>query len=231
MQKSIDSLKNQSFKNFEVWVIDGGSSIKTQEYLQNLEAPFFYQSNIDKGIYDAMNKGIQLSKGKWLYFLGAGDMLYNSTILNNIFSHIELQNTSLIAGKIIYEGDTKPFVYSRSKMIKNVHWSHRIWLTNGLHHQGTFYKKELFTDNIYNIKYKTLADYYFNLQLFKNNTKCKIIDEVIATCDSNGVSKMGGWDMYLEEVNLKSDLSSVVFKPFFYIIAFTKFLSRKVVND
>jgi putative colanic acid biosynthesis glycosyltransferase len=227
----MDSIKNQSFKNFEVWIIDGGSAVETQDYLHKLEAPFFYQSNEDEGIYDAMNKGVDLSKGEWVYFLGAGDMLYTTAILNDVFNNLETQNTSLIAGKIIYEGDTKPFAYSKSKMIKNVHWSNRIWLTNGLHHQGTFYKKELFADNSYNVKYKTLADYYFNLQLFKNNTECKIIDKIIAKCDSNGISKKGNWKMYLEEVNLKSDLSLMIFKPFFYIIAFTKFLSRKVVND
>lgn len=231
MQRSIDSIKNQSFKNLEVWVIDGGSSIKTQDYLHNLKAPFYYQSNTDKGIYDAMNKGIKLCKGEWLYFLGAGDVLYNATILGNVFSDKVTQNMPLITGKVIYEGRTKPFIYSKTKMIKNVHWSKRMWLTNGLHHQGTFYKKELFKGENYNLKYKTLADYSFNLNLFKKKIKCKIIDEIIAKCDSNGVSKMGGWDMYLEEVNLKTNLSSAVFKPFFYIIAFTKFLSRKIVND
>ena len=45
------SIKNQIFKDFEVWIMDGNSSIETQNYLNKLEAPFFYHSQKDKGIY------------------------------------------------------------------------------------------------------------------------------------------------------------------------------------
>ena len=80
LQESIKSIKNQTFKDFEVWIIDGGSSLETQNYLNLLEKPFFYQSRLDKGVYDAMNNGVELAKGKWLYFLGSGDVLHNKNI-------------------------------------------------------------------------------------------------------------------------------------------------------
>lgn len=231
MKDSIESIKKQSFLNFEVWIIDGGSSAETQHFLAELKAPFFYHSETDKGIYDAMNKGINLANGAWLYFLGAGDVLYDSNTLQNIFKNSIAKEVSLVVGKIIYEGGNKPFAYSKSKTIKNVHWSKRMWLTNGLHHQGTFYKKELFLNKKYNLKYKVLSDYHFNIQLLKSKTKCNILDTIVARCNSAGVSKLGDWTLYKEEVDLKTNLSSVFLKPFFYIIAFTKFLSRKIVND
>ncbi len=231
MQESVKSIKNQTFKDFEVWIIDGGSSLKTQNYLNLLEKPFFYQSRLDKGVYDAMNKGIELAKGEWLYFLGSGDVLHNKNILSEVFFRLSYENIGLIAGKIVYNGFRKPFVYSKNKKVKNINWSKRMWLLNGLHHQGTFYKKELFNDRNYTLKYKTLSDYHLNLQLLKADVKCVILDLVIANCNSDGISKTGNWKIYKEEINLKTDLSSILFRPFFFSIAFTKFLSRKIVND
>lgn len=230
MRKTIESINKQTFKNFEVWVMDGESDLKTQEFLKELEAPFFYQSKKDNGIYDAMNAGITLSKGDWLYFLGAEDVFFNEGILEQIFSNSSLNNETIIAGKIIYEGDTKPFIHSKKKVVKDVYWSRCMWVRNGLHHQGTFYKNELFENKKYDLNYKTLADYWFNLYLFKSKEKCKIFDFIIAKCNSDGISKSGNWEMYREEINLKTNLSSVIYIPFFYTIAFFKFMSRKMVN-
>jgi glycosyltransferase involved in cell wall biosynthesis len=231
LQKSIESIQLQSFKDFEVWVIDGDSSAETQDYLRSLKAPFFYQTAKDTGIYDAMNKGVFLSKGEWLYFLGTGDVFYNKNVLNQVFENSLHENIGLIAGKIIYEGETKPFIYSKEKMVKNVSWSSFMWIRNGLHHQGTFYRNTLFTNSKYCLKYKILSDYWFNLYLYKNKETCTLIDVLIAECNSDGVSKSGRWSIYQEEVQLKTDLSSPFFRPFFYSIAVVKFLSRKMVND
>ncbi|MDD7914797.1 glycosyltransferase [Polaribacter sp. MSW5] len=231
LQKTIISIKSQTFSNYEVWIIDGKSSKETQEYLEHLEAPFFYQSEKDKGIYDAMNKGIAFSNGEWLYFLGAGDELYHESVLENCFLNRTLESVNLIAGNIVYVGNKTPFIYSKNKMTKNPSWSNDMWIRNGLHHQGTFYKKVLFLNTKYPLKYKTLSDYWLNLILYKQNEKCFIIESTIAKCNSDGVSKSGNWNLYKEEVNLKTDLTSLLLKPIFYIVAFTKFLSRKIVND
>lgn len=231
MQKTIISIKAQTFSNLEVWIIDGYSSKDTQEYLTNLEAPFFYQSEKDNGIYDAMNKGISLSKGEWLYFLGAGDKLYNELVLKDCFSKLVSDSINLIAGNIVYKGNSKPFVYSKNKMTKKPSWSNAMWIRNGLHHQGTFYRKSLFENALYDLKYKILSDYWLNLYLYKEDEMCEIMGMTIAECNSDGVSKSGSWSLYKEEVDFKTDLTSLFLKPIFYIIAFTKFLSRKIVND
>lgn len=231
MIKTVDSIKNQTFNNYEVLIIDGKSSEETQQYLNGLKCPFFAVSEKDYGIYDAMNKGIILSKGEWLYFLGVEDVFYNENVLKSIFEKLDTTSINLISGKISYTGVVNPFVYSKNKLIKNPSWSFFMWLRNGLHHQGTFYKKNLFTNFSYPLKYKVLADYWFNLYLFKKNEKCLLIDKTIAICTSDGVSKTGNWDLYQQEINLKTELSSTLFRPIFYSIAFIKFLSRKIVND
>ena len=58
MQKTVESIANQNYNNFEVWIIDGNSSEQTQEYLKTQLPPFYFLSEKDDGIYDAMNKGI-----------------------------------------------------------------------------------------------------------------------------------------------------------------------------
>jgi glycosyltransferase involved in cell wall biosynthesis len=230
LQKTIQSVKNQTFKEVEVWVVDGGSSEETQTYLHELNPPFFYQSEKDGGIYDAMNKGVELSKGEWLYFLGSGDGLYNDRVLETVFSNPVPEQVSLIAGKIIYEGDTKPFIYSKHKRVQTPSWSFSIWLRNSLHHQGTLYRRSLFLNNSFNLAYKIVSDYWFNLLLFKNKEHCFIVDLMLAKCNSNGVSKSGSWQLYKEEIKLKMNHSSMVLFPFFFCLAFVKFLTRKLVH-
>lgn len=177
-----------------------------------------------------MNKGIKLAKGSWLYFLGSDDVLNNTIVLNAIFSTKIPENISLIAGKIIYDGNGKPFIYSKNKNIKTPSWSFSIWLRNCLHHQGTFYKKDVFLKNNYSLKYVILSDYWFNILLFKRKTKCYLLDLVIAKCNPNGVSKSGNWKTYKEEVAIKVNNSSLFFVPLFYTIVFVKIVLRKFVN-
>jgi len=228
---TIKSIENQTFKAYEVWVVDGKSSEETQEFLHKLEPPFFYQSAKDKGIYDAMNKGIFLSNGEWLYFLGAEDVFDNNDVLQAVFGDANFDNSSIISGKITYQGILNPLVIAKNKWIQNPSWSKFMWIRNGLHHQGTFYKKALFFEVKYNLEYSILSDYWFNLYLFKRKESCVLIDKKIAICTSNGVSKLGNWALYQQEINLKTALTSYLLKPFFYAIAFLKFLSRKIAND
>lgn len=229
--KTVESIQEQRFKNFEVWIMDGGSSLETQNYLSNLEKPFYYQSRVDKGIYDAMNKGIALAKGEWLFFLGSGDIFFDDTVLSSIFDIKEPISEHIIAGKVVYEGATSAFVYNAKKKVKEADWSRFMWIRNGLHHQSSFYKKELFDSLIYQLKYPVLADYWLNLYLYKMGFTCKIINSVVAKCNSDGVSKSGDWSIYQEEIQLKTDLSSLAFKPFYYTIAKIKYLFRKSLNE
>lgn len=216
MQKTIDSIKNQTFKDFEVWIIDGDSSQETQEYLSELKAPFFYQSESDKGIYDAMNKGISLSKGEWFYFLGAGDLLENENILNLVSNKLNL-NLDILYGNIRY--DTTKFTSKFSSLL---------WIKNTLHHQSVFYNKKLFIKINYEISYKVLADYDFNLNLYCKNINAEKIDAIISNCDKNGISKDYNWSLYKEELKLKSVRMNSVFYPLFFILVAFKFIFRKL---
>ncbi|MCF6347550.1 MAG: glycosyltransferase [Flavobacteriaceae bacterium] len=222
------SIQDQSFKNFEVWIIDGGSSDNTVKFLQSLKDPFHWISEPDKGVYDAMNKGIALSKGQWLYFLGADDSLFNPTTLSSIFSKPIPHEKQMIIGRIKYDLKTNDNVYTHNNEGLIVSsWSKKLWIKNALHHQAVFYKKILFSNLKYDLKYHILADHALNLQLYKKKVDAKIIDTIISICGTDGQSKKYHWKMYKEEIDLKVAVSSYFFKPIFVIIGYIKYLLKK----
>ena len=90
---TIDSLLIQTWTQFEYLVIDGASKDETGPLLDHTRSlflekkiPFRSVSEPDKGIYDAMNKGVRMARGKWLLFLNAGDLLASPDTLEKIFS-------------------------------------------------------------------------------------------------------------------------------------------------
>jgi len=88
LQKTIDSVVSQTFKDFEWIVIDGGSIDGSRELIEQYADHFAYWvSEPDKRVYNAMNKGIRVAKGDYLQFLNSGDWLWNETALERCFSH------------------------------------------------------------------------------------------------------------------------------------------------
>ena len=216
LQKTVDSIKAQTFSDFEVWIIDGNSSIPIHTYLDTLEAPFFYLSEKDKGIYDAMNKGISLAKGEWLYFLGAGDLLDNENVLGVVSKNLN-SKLDILYGNIRY--DTTKFISRFSSLL---------WIKNSLHHQSVFYNKKLFTKIKYEITYEVLADYDFNLDLYSKKIKAEKIDIMIANCDKEGVSKEYNLSLYKAELKLKRAHVNAAFYPLLLLLVAFKFTVRKL---
>lgn len=230
LQECIGSIEEQSFKDYEVFVIDANSTDGTLEYLQTLNAPYYWVSELDEGIYDAMNKGISMANGEWLYFLGSDDLLYNNLTLESIFGHKISSGISLIIGKVQYD-----YVIEDSILIKKNNgvfipsWSNNIWIKNTLHHQGVFYRRQLFEFQTYNTDYNVLSDYDFNLKLFKNKVNAKMVNEIMAISKTQGISKNYNWQLYKEEIDFKTKQSALIFKPLFYLLGVGKYLIKKII--
>ena len=80
--KTINSINNQTYEEFEYIIIDGGSSDETLQIIKkNLKKNYFLISEKDRGIYSAMNKGIKLSNGRYVAFLNSDDWLENDVLL------------------------------------------------------------------------------------------------------------------------------------------------------
>jgi len=215
----IDSIKKQTFLDYEVWIIDGDSTDGTKDFLQTLQAPFFWKSEKDTGIYNAMNKGVSFAKGDWLYFLGADDQLVKPSTLQEIFDLNIPKNTMLLFGKVIID--------PKKNRIKSPSWNFSMWIRNGVHHQGTFYKKELFIHHSYDETYQILADYNLNLQLYQERKKYFLIDTTVAICSKEGISSQIKWKMYQEEQQLKTAKTAFILAPVFQLLIICKYLIKK----
>ena len=219
----------QSFKNYEVWIIDSLSSDSTKVFLKTLQAPFYWLFEKDSGIYDAMNKGVKRAQGDWLYFLGCDDRLYNKNTLESVFNKVgEVKEMDLIIGQIKYDlNGGESYFIRRKKGVVISSMSRKIWLKNTLHHQAIFYKKSVFSELEYSMQYQILSDYNLNINLFKQGVKELVIDEKIAICKTKGKSKDCNWKLYKEEIRLKTSNSSFLLKPVFYILGVGKYIIKK----
>ncbi len=158
LQATLDSVKKQTFQDYELLVIDGGSTDGGKEFLQSKEELITYWvSEPDNGIFHAQNKGIQKANGEYLFFLNSGDVLYNEKSLQEFLSHPNFE------GDIVY-GDYK---YEKGEKIFADHITPYYFMKTSLPHQSTFFHKRVF-DMMggYDESYKVSADRAFYLKCF-----------------------------------------------------------------
>lgn len=163
IENTILSVIKQSYKNFEFIIIDGGSNDGTLEIIEKYKHKItFYKSESDKGVYDAMNKGVTYSKSEWINFMNAGDSFYDENVLKNIF----VSNEPL--GDVIY-GPVNCFDKYKNVIVKPKKISK---LENGMAfcHQAAFVKRELLLKYKFDNNYKICADYNLFYQLFKEGS-------------------------------------------------------------
>jgi glycosyltransferase involved in cell wall biosynthesis len=181
LEETIISVLEQDYPNKELVIIDGGSSDESLNIIKKYEHNISYWiSEPDKGIYDAMNKGIYASSGKWIFFLGADDIFYSSNTLSEIFKKEEA-NIDFLYGNVQLKNSNKILGGERD---------YNKLLQFNIPHQAIFYKKTIFNKfGPYNIAYKILADYDLNLKIFRDASVLKQYTPAIVTVfDNKGVS-------------------------------------------
>ncbi|MDO3643053.1 glycosyltransferase family 2 protein [Mucilaginibacter sp. L3T2-6] len=160
----LDSIAAQEFKNFEVLIMDGTSADDTanlaKNYKDRLRIKIF--SEPDKGIYDAMNKGIAIAEGDYLYFLGSDDTLYNKNVLNAVAGEILKTDAKVLYGNVIMrkagESDDEGLFHAGEFDLRRL-------FSDNICHQSIFYHKSVFKQiGNFNLKYPVFADYDFNLR-------------------------------------------------------------------
>ena len=176
LEHTIQSVVNQTYDNVEYIVVDGNSTDRTLDIIKKYEDKIdYWQSEPDKGIYDAMNKGIELANGDWINFMNSGDSFYNTEVISNIVKLFSPGNS--------YFGDY--FDLSQKKILKQN--KQKDVLLSNINHQTIFYYLNLLKANKFNLSYKILSDWYTNLKLFKLK-KFIYIDYIIANYEGMGIS-------------------------------------------
>src|SRR5688572_31229641 len=107
LSTTLASVLGQTFADIEVLVIDGHSTDNTVEIIQSFQdRRIRILSEKDNGVYDAMNKGVSMSAGTWIYFLGSDDMLFSSRTLENVTARLTSTEAEFVYGNVRIDGDS-----------------------------------------------------------------------------------------------------------------------------
>ncbi len=189
LPRAVESVLNQPYEDKEILVIDGGSTDGTVEYLKTISTSRLrWVSERDKGIYDAMNKGIRMASGDWYYFLGADDEVVPG-VFETVSPSLD-RDLRILFGDVQFENG-----YRMRSFLKR-----RTWLQNTLHHQSAFYHHSLFVTFQYDTSLKVMSDYELNLSAYVQRLPIRYLPLVIAYCQTGGASSQ--LSLGLTETNL-----------------------------
>jgi glycosyltransferase involved in cell wall biosynthesis len=177
---TLQSILSQNKELFELIVVDGASTDKTLDYIKKYESSLTLTSEEDGGVYHAFNKGIDIAKGKYIYFIGAGDCLQPG-VLEQV--------------KEFLPQETPTFVYGNHYLMKQKIYMGKKYRSSdfvfgNICHQAIFYHRAIF-DIIgkYDLQYKVFADWFFNLKCFIHPGISKqYIPYLIANFEEGGLS-------------------------------------------
>lgn len=182
LRECIDSILLQSNHDFEIVLMDGVSTDETLVIAKGFQDERIkIYSETDKGIYDAMNKGIQKSSGKWLYFIGSDDTLYDDRVLEDVYQTITQKDIDVLYGNVLM---------MRSGVINDGEFDYNKIQIAPICHQAIFYKRTVFEFfGNYNLEYKVFADSDFNLKWFFSDQFIHLyVDRIIARYAETGFS-------------------------------------------
>lgn len=194
LEKTIQSVVSQTFADYEYIIIDGGSTDDSVDIIKKYKNYInFWVSEPDKGIYNAMNKGISLAHGEYYNFMNSGDCFHSSNVLEEIYQNI--QDEDILIGKCC---NAKTRVVLRTlKAGQNV--SMMTLMKEMINHQSTFYKRSIFEKHKYDESLKIVSDWKINIQsIVLDNCKVKALDILVTDYDTTGISSTNN-QLYAEE--------------------------------
>jgi len=207
IENTILSVKNQSFLDFEHVLIDGGSTDESYEILLRHRDYFsYFCSEKDKGIYDAINKGIMNSKGKYIVLLHSGDCFENNKALHELSNYI-LSNPA----NDVYMSDTKIGSSCSNENIRR-YYSCNVFKVSRLRygimppHPAMFISRDFYNKiGLYNVSYKIAGDFEFIVRTFQTkDVKFIYCDNVFVRMIDGGLSDRIANKIVLQKELLKS---------------------------
>ena len=189
LQRTIESIINQSWKDFEWIVIDGGSNDGSKKLIEKYQNHISYWcSEPDNGVYNAMNKGLSHAHGEWINFMNSGDCFASTTILQEIFS--QDYDEEILYGYMMrktIDGE----LHNKRNMHTNVKWYDFYFDT--LPHQSSFIRYKLFKEfGFYDESYRQLADWkWFANAIVWHQVPFRFIPKKISIYECGGISDSG----------------------------------------
>lgn len=177
------SVINLQYPGIEFIVIDGGSTDGTVDAIKaRSEHIVYWISEPDKGIYDAMNKGLAKATGEWVNFMNAGDVFFDSHVLSGIFSE-DHEGAEMIYGDSIAK-------YPGFQALRKARPTEFLWKGMICCHQSMFIRTDLIKNEGYRSGLHFSADYEMILRLYNEGKKFLYVPQTIAIFDTRGISNM-----------------------------------------
>lgn len=183
--KTFESIRKQTWLDFEFLVIDGGSVDGGKELIESNPQVNYWVSEKDSGVYNAMNKGIRKATGDYIIFMNSGDFFYDEFVLEKIKNQLD-SNIGILYGDSVFFNDKG---YRKIiKAPKNLTFG--FFYDGDLNHQAVFIKRSLFIDYFYyNEEYEICADWeFFIIMVSIYNISYKYLNETICYYDFSGIS-------------------------------------------
>lgn len=183
IMQTMESVLSQTYKHIEYIVIDGGSTDDTVDIIRTKDNQLsFFVSEKDKGIYDAMNKGVAHANGEWVIFMNCGDFFYDSDVLQNVFKDYIDTGEAYIYGDTLLLGSN----FNNVVVKATVREGERKYMA-GFHQSILTRTKEL-KKYPFSLKYKLISDMAFYYNLYKRNSRSYYYQGVISKYDLSGIS-------------------------------------------
>jgi len=187
LKATFKSVFEQTVQDFEYIVIDGGSNDGSRELIeQHAERISYWVSEPDKGIYNAINKGILKATGEYVLCLNSGDCFYDKRILERALPLLSSKQDIIYGNAYCFNFIDRP----------NKVWqlptelSFNYFTSGALCHQATFIKRELFEKiGLYDESFKIVSDWFFTLKAIAFfSATYKHIDMIVCSYDKSGIS-------------------------------------------
>lgn len=190
VEETLCSVIAQSYSNLEYIVVDGASADNTVSIIQKHAAKIgHWISACDQGIYDAMNKGVAMASGEYIWFLGAGDSFPSADIVSRVAAILaEIPSTDILCGQVLnVDKERGLFRLSSSNLTADEVFS------GYMHpHQGMVARRQLLLDHPFSLEYRIAADFAFFLACYLKQYQIRYIDDCIALFDCGGISGASG---------------------------------------
>lgn len=185
LKKTIDSVINQNYSNYEYIIIDGASIDGSLEEIKKYsDAITFWKSEPDQGIYHAMNKGINIARGEYVLFLNSGDFFVDNYVLLKAQKQIE-PDDQICTGDTLLQEKTGLRLHRSPEVITFEHMRF-----DTIAHPSSFIRRELFQNyGMYNENFKIVSDWAFFFKvLIMHNVRYKKLHFNVSVFDMYGIS-------------------------------------------
>lgn len=185
LARTIQSVITQSYSDYELIIIDGGSNDRSLDLIKQYKDNISYWiSEKDDGIYDGMNKGIAQARGTYVNFMNSGDAFYDHDVLKNVDAIID--GSDFIIGK---DFNRDPNTGNTFTTILPTRISMATFFMWTLPHQSAFIRRTLFNNSVYDRSLSIVADWYFfmNKIVFEGRS-VQLTNLLICDKEQNGIS-------------------------------------------